>query len=137
MRLPHIVKIVAMGQCVRCGHCCRRSPPVTKDEAVCIAKRMGLSSEDFQTRYLDYDTNESFWMIKRTGPLEESVCVFLEAHRDGKLINGRRYQSSCRIHDIKPMICRVQFCGLTKPLRKQFYETMKAFFGDNPDYHWK
>jgi Fe-S-cluster containining protein len=137
MELPEIVSIAAKGRCVRCGHCCRRPPIVTRGEAVGIARHLSLSLEDFQAQYLNHLQDTDVWMINRTGILAECVCIFLNASRDGKLIEGRRNQSSCRIHEVKPLICKIQFCGLDKTIRKMFYAEMKEYLLSNKDYHWK
>lgn len=136
MKLPKIVELVSRkGGCVRCGGCCKRPPPVSKPEAENIALRLGLTLDEFKQKYLEYSGSDKLCMIRRTGHLEENVCIFLVADR-GKLIKGRTHQCSCMIHDFKPLVCEVQYCGLSKKERKRFYTEMKKFILDNVGYRW-
>ena len=100
-----------------------------------MALRLGLTLEEFKAKYLEYLPHENLCMVRKTGHLETNVCVFMVA-RDGKLIEGRTNQSTCMIHDFKPLVCEVQYCGLSKKERKRFYTEMKQFIGDNVDYRW-
>jgi len=74
--------------CLSCGNCCKTTSPIFRSVDVKrIAKKMKMSSPDFEKQYLKKD-DEGDWVLK-TAP-----CAFL--HDD----------NSCGIYDYRPQACR-------------------------------
>jgi len=75
--------------CRQCGECCRgeKGILVTEAELEALAEHLGLSPEDFAARYL-VQTALGPQLATRSG-----TCVFQEG-------------SLCRVHPVKPRICR-------------------------------
>ena len=74
--------------CTTCGECCRDiSVPVIEEEIGRLAKRLGITAQEFRTRYVVYD---------------ESECEdFIEAHPCPFLADGK-----CSVYDDRPQACR-------------------------------
>ena len=75
--------------CRQCGECCRgeKGILVTEAELQALAGHLGMSPEDFAARYL-VETPLGPQLATRLG-----TCVFQEG-------------SLCRVHPVKPRICR-------------------------------
>jgi Fe-S-cluster containining protein len=76
--------------CVQCGDCCAGKGGifVRPEEVVAMAGHLKMSPEDFQRRYLEASS---------LGPrltTDNGVCIFL--------VEG----NNCRVHPVKPFICR-------------------------------
>lgn len=80
---------VPVFQCQKCGECCRgeRGILVTPEEQAAMAAYLGLTLEDFSARYL-VDTPLGPQLASMNG-----ACVLQEG-------------TLCRVHPVKPRICR-------------------------------
>ncbi len=79
--------------CVRCGQCCRREGQVRLQhrEIEVIAKQLCLAVATFTADFTRLAPNRS-GLILTTAP--GGACIFLQP------------DNTCRIHDVKPHICR-------------------------------
>lgn len=85
--------------CLRCGECCSRyRVRLDAVEAHRLADELGLTREEFWSRYADRQ-----WSTERSLLLRQESwgCPFLEWHTVG---GGK--QASCRIHAFRPIACR-------------------------------
>ncbi len=74
--------------CLNCANCCKTTSPIFRDVDIQrIAKKLKMSSESFEKKYLRVDEDED-WVLK-TAP-----CAFLLE------------DNSCFIYDIRPLACR-------------------------------
>jgi len=96
----HLVR----NSCKRCGHCCSLgSGIVLKEEVEGLAKSLGISREKLLTQCLDEFTKFNtahyrFKQIKTKYP--HGRCVFHD-----------QTTKECRIHDKKPLHCKVSTCS--------------------------
>ncbi len=81
--------------CLNCANCCRRlKPQVTATDSARLAKRLGISAEEFGERYLA--TDESGYQV-----MSEVPCAFLDDNR-------------CTVYEDRPRDCR-DYPHLLKP----------------------
>ena len=103
--------------CFRCGICCMKySPRVTAAEAEHIADSLGVSLEMFLERYVDDSWFEPGFYLLDT---QDGACIFLDETDDTRL-------KSCRIHSIRPEVCREWQPGLD---RKECLEGLQKCWG--------
>jgi Fe-S-cluster containining protein len=103
--------------CFRCGVCCMKySPRVTAAEAEHIAGSLGDSLEDFLDRYIDDSWFEPGYYLLDT---QDGACIFLDDTEDSRM-------KSCRIHSIRPQVCREWQPGLD---RKECLEGLQKCWG--------
>jgi Fe-S-cluster containining protein len=76
-------------ECQQCGDCCngRGGIYVKPQEVEDMAAFLGLDVEEFISRYVDCSAQGSHLGV------QDGVCVFMEDNR-------------CRVHPVKPFICR-------------------------------
>lgn len=80
--------------CFRCGLCCMRyQPRLTSEEIETIAVGLGLSTDDFLSRYVQ--VTKVGYLLRQS----ERGCVFLSWDREGA-------RASCSIYDFRPESCR-------------------------------
>ena len=104
-------------ECFRCGLCCKRyQPPVTVDEAETIAAELGITLDDFLDRYVDDRWFEPGVFLLDT---DNDACVFLETAAGGGPV-------LCRIHQLRPQVCRDWQPGLDK---KECLEALEEDWG--------
>jgi len=103
--------------CFRCGICCMKySPRVTVAEAEHIAESLGVSLEVFLDRYVDDSWFEPEYFLLDT---HDGACIFLDESEDNRI-------KFCRIHAIRPQVCREWQPGLE---RKECLEGMEKCWG--------
>jgi len=103
-------------KCFRCGDCCLRiCPELTKDEIKRIAKRLSQKQRKMFLQNLTknpYEANPiDAYFFKTTSLTKEAwlkiPCMFLGWTKDGK--------AKCKIYKIRPLICKIFWCGKEKP----------------------
>jgi len=79
-------------QCRQCGNCCRGEGFVraTEDEIMQMSAFLGISPEDFQSKYTRSSLFRGYWLAENPN----KDCVFLEGNR-------------CLVHPVKPTQCRI------------------------------
>lgn len=92
------------------------SPRVTAAEAEHIAESLGVSLEDFLDRYIDDSWFEPGFYLLDT---QDGACIFLDESEDSRI-------KSCRIHSIRPQVCREWQPGLD---RKECLEGLQKYWG--------
>jgi len=103
--------------CFRCGVCCMKySPRVTAAEAEHIAESLEISLEGFLDRYIDDSWFEPGYYLLDT---QDGACIFLTESEDSRI-------KSCRIHSIRPQVCREWQPGLD---RKECLEGLQKCWG--------
>lgn len=81
-------------ECFRCGICCTGyQSRVTPEETEIIAKGLGMSTEDFISRYAQL--THVGYLLRQS----EKGCVFLCWEKDGT-------RASCTIYPFRPKACR-------------------------------
>lgn len=90
--------------CFRCGICCYLyQPKLEEDEAISIAKGLGISFEVFLERYAyEYPAKSRIYYLRR----RYGACIFLRK---------RKGKASCQIHPFKPEACRNWEPNLSRP----------------------
>ncbi|MFH1506497.1 MAG: YkgJ family cysteine cluster protein [archaeon] len=89
--------------CKRCGHCCSfGSAFVLPEEIESIAKHLKISPEKFKEKYLDkaerFNTKLYRFKTKKKKDKPYGPCIFL------------KFNKTCKIHDAKPLFCRIGTC---------------------------
>lgn len=103
--------------CFRCGVCCMKySPRVTAAEAEHIADSLGVSLEVFLERYVDDSWFEPGYYLLDN---QDGACIFLSESEDARI-------KFCRIHSIRPQVCREWQPGLD---RKECLEGLEKCWG--------
>lgn len=103
--------------CFRCGLCCARyQAPLTTAEAQAIADALGMTLDAFLDRYVDDSWYEPGRFLLDTGT---DACVFLEPASEGR-------PASCKIHPLRPQVCRDWQAGLHK---KECLEGLEQHWG--------
>lgn len=79
-------ELFARTDCPNCSNCCKAIVPTLNDDDIArISRFLGLSEEDFKTKYLDEADEE--WLINIR------PCPFLA-------------EKGCTIYDYRPEVCR-------------------------------
>ncbi len=90
-------------ECFCCGICCTRyQPPLIPEEVETIAGGLGLSAEDFLSRYAQL-TNVGYLLRQ-----SERKCIFLSWEEGGA-------KASCSIYSFRPEACRNWVPSLSRP----------------------
>jgi len=101
-------------ECFCCGICCTRyQPQLPPEEAEIIAKRLGMSTEDFLSRYAQL-TNVGYLLRQ-----SEKGCIFLIWEEDGA-------RASCRIYPFRPEACQNWVPSLSRPECRDGLTRLKA-----------
>lgn len=96
-------KVLEIGkECDRSGRCCRNgSGIVLTDEIPKLSKKMGMSESEFKEKYLNEfaNFNTRHFRLKqiKVDGRPHGPCVFLAGN-------------DCKIHEFKPLHCRVSSC---------------------------
>ena len=107
--------------CFRCGVCCMKySARVTAAEAEHIAGTLGVSLEVFLERYVDDSWFEPGYYLLDS---HDGACIFLAKSEDTRVF-------SCRIHPVRPEVCREWQPGLD---RKECLEGLEKRWGLSVD----
>lgn len=93
-----------IADCKKCGYCCTRSAGILLfDEIKTISKHLKISQKEFIQKYLETITrfNTTLYKIKQEqyDELPQGRCLFYD--KETRL---------CKIHDVKPMYCRISTC---------------------------
>lgn len=90
--------------CLRCGTCCTKwQPPINEGEIETIARRLGISVDEFYRDYVqEYPVKPKSYLLRR----QNNACIFLEY--DSK-------QATCTIHPFRPADCRNWIPSLSRP----------------------
>jgi len=90
-------------QCLSCANCCKKmTPTLNAADKKRIANYLGISTEAFTEKYLEYDKKEKDWRMQK------QPCMFLDLKTN-----------KCGIYEIRPLDCR-GFPHLTKKPMKTF-----------------
>lgn len=103
-------------ECFRCGVCCvRYRPKVTKLEMKRIARKLGISTAEFFSKYVRVVPTKDGYI------LQSSVdgCLFL--HNEEKGI-----RAACSIHSVRPKACRDWVPSLSRPECKEGLGRLKV-----------
>lgn len=92
------------------------SPKATAAEAELIGDSLGVSLETFLERYVDDSWFEPGFYLLDT---QDGACIFLDETEDSRI-------KSCRIHSIRPRVCREWQPGLD---RKECLEGLQKCWG--------
>jgi len=92
-------------ECFRCGICCQRyQPKVTSWDINAIAEYLGVTKNDFISRYVQRVPLKEGFLLRRYG----KSCVFLSP-------GGRDKRAECTIYEVRPRVCRDWIAGLSRP----------------------
>lgn len=123
--IAELKRIVKKGWCTRCFDCCSSPPLVTKDEAIRIARRLGLTLKQFIDSYLDKSQKWKMYYLNRA----DGHCVFF--------FNGKKIKS-CGIYNIRPWECRMMICGLGKRNASKAHAIVSGYIkAHEQDYTWR
>ncbi len=101
-------------ECLRCGTCCRRHQPrLSTKEIQALAKGLGISVDDFISRYVQVTTVG--YLLRQT----EKGCVFLTYEED-------KARASCRIYSFRPEACRNWAPSLSRRECQEGLERLKT-----------
>jgi len=90
-------------ECFRCGICCmRHQPRLTAEEVAIMAEQLGLSTDDFLSKYVVITIVG--YLLRQT----KKGCVFLIWEEE----EGR---ATCSIHPSRPEACRNWVPSLSRP----------------------
>jgi len=87
---------IPLNKCICCGTCCIKfQPRLELEEAKRISNELGLTLQEFLTRFTDprWPGTQSY-LVRHVN----SSCIFLKPSEDNK-------QHLCSIHNIKPSCC--------------------------------
>ena len=130
---PDLMAEIKKGTCVRCGSCCRTPPAIEKEEGERIAKFLNITLNELKDNYLRWIPDHKIYVIRKTGPLQENPCIFLNKTKI-KLLEGEVEQCECSIHAVKPVICQMQMCGYGPGIKKLLYQKTKELL--KKDFKW-
>jgi len=92
-------------ECFRCGVCCvRYRPKVTKSEMQRIARKLGISTTEFFSKYVRVVPTKDGYILQ--GSTEG--CPFLRWEEKG-------VRAACSIHSVRPKACRDWVPSLSRP----------------------
>ncbi len=90
-------------KCEKCTHCCEYGSGIVLSEEIKeIAKKHGTTEEEFKIKYLEphikFNTKHYRFKTIKKNNMPYGKCIFLK-------------DNGCKIHDIKPLHCRVGTCN--------------------------
>ena len=118
--------VEALGkECDKCGHCCKYGAGFAqKNELKKIADHLKIDEETLKKEYFDEANvfNKVVYRpkIKKTDGLPFGPCIFME-------------KNECKIHEVKPLHCRVGNCGEHGESLSEWYTINHLVDKDNMD----
>ena len=101
-------------ECFCCGICCTRyQPQLSPEEAEIIARKLGMSTEDFLPRYAQL-TNVGYLLRQ-----SKKGCIFLTWEEDGT-------RGTCSIYPFRPEACQHWVPSLSRPECRDGLTKLKA-----------
>lgn len=103
-------------ECFRCGVCCvRYRPKITKTEMRPIARKLGISLQEFVARYVRVVPTKDGYILQSSS----DACPFLEWEQKG-------VKATCSIHPVRPKACRDWVASLSRPECQEGLSKLKA-----------
>ena len=103
-------------ECFRCGVCCvRYRPKVTPGEMKRIARKLGISPDEFFSTYTRIVPTKDRYILQTSA----DTCPFLGWDEYG-------VKATCTIHSVRPKACRNWVASLSRPECQEGLAKMKA-----------
>ncbi|MFC1937524.1 YkgJ family cysteine cluster protein [Chloroflexota bacterium] len=101
-------------KCFCCGICCTGyQPRIGMDEVCQLAEGLGLSVDDFISRYVQ--VTKVGYLLRQTG----TGCIFLEWEKGGP-------RAFCSIYPLRPAACRDWVASLSRPQCQEGFKRLKT-----------